>query len=216
MSILITEVDGWNPKHIEVSDEPIELQKVFADKVKKKGSHFVPLNNSMSRRTQLPYRLDALEGTYYANNWIQPYSFTALAVKGVSLDLERLYKEIETVASRDYSMFKNLVEPHSSAVSSEEVNLLVKYRMIEFHGDEERYRGASEQEVLSNLFYWHLGVMFENHRIYGLKKVIRIGKDSYGDNRFNSTVEAGQTIQNVLSKVKSEEWVILFNTSTDY
>lgn len=32
MNILIAEVEGWFPKHIDPSDEPEQLQEVFAKK----------------------------------------------------------------------------------------------------------------------------------------------------------------------------------------
>lgn len=215
MNILITEVKGWKPKHIELSDEPPELQEVFAKKVKSKGSHFVPLNTSMGNRTQLPYKIDAAPGTYYANNWIRPYSYTALAVKGMSLDLDRLYKEIEEIAQRDYSMFKNLIEPYVDNWTKDEmIKKMVSYRLVEYHGDEDRYNG-SEQEVLSNLFYWHLGNMFAGSSVYGLKKKVHIGRDAYGENRLKNIIEAGRTIQEVFSKIDDDQWIILFQTSTD-
>ena len=215
MNILIAEVEGWVPKHIDPSDEPEQLQEVFAKKVRTKGDHFVPLNTSMGYRTQLPYKLDAAEGTYYANNWTQPYSFTALAVKGVSLDLDRFYKEFEEIALRDYSMFKKLFEAHKDeCTEAEKIKKMVSYRLVEYHGDESRYNG-SEQEVLSNLFYWHLGNRFAGSAVYGLKKRVHIGQNAYGENRVEETIKAGRAVQEILSNVEDEQWVILFQTSTD-
>lgn len=213
MDLLITEIGDWAPKHGNTSDaNPDPIKEAFAKNVKKKGESFVPIHTQ--HRFALPYKLTAEEGTYYEPDFSNPYSFTALAVKGESLDLERFYKEIETIAQRDYVMYEKLVKPYSESGSKEESRLMVRYRMVAFRGDEKKYEGT-RQEALENLFYWHLAQKFENTTVYKDKKKKGIGKGIYGDNRLQEFYKLGRTIQEVLSNVQDKEWVILFGTYED-
>jgi len=214
MDMLITKIDGWNPKHVNGSDDdPNPLKEAFANNVKRKGESFVPLHTQ--HRFALPYKINSEEGTYYEPNFSDPYSFTALAIKGISLDLDRLYKEFETIAERDYAMFKNLIEPYVEAGSKEESQLMIRRRLVQFRGDEERYRGTV-QEAQENLFYWHLAQKFENTTVFRNKKEVKVSKNLYGENRLEEFYNLGRNMQEVLSSVKDDEWVVLFQTVTDY